>query len=159
MQHIGRNDQIVSVGRKALGDWVLLDIQRPVVDRRVRVAEARLRISEKSRGDVGVHVVESTGRKLRQDALGRRTDAGAHFQHTQPPPLRQFLHERLEHLAQHEVRRPPNRRPPVEVAGLGFRIAKQQRQRVLIAAEHFGQGAGAAPKQPDFIGGMGVALA
>ena len=151
VQHVGRDDQVPSVGLEALVHRVLLDVQHAVVDGGVRVAEARLRIGEESRGDVGVHVVEPSGGKLGQDAVGRRADAGTHLQHPQQPPLRQLVDERANHLPHHPVRRPPHRGQPIQIAGRRLRITEQQRQRVLVAAEHRGQGAGAAPKQPDLV--------
>ena len=127
MQDIGRDDQVVPVGLEALGHRVLLDVQHPVGDRGALGAEARLRVREEARGDVGVHVVEPAGRKLGQDAFGRRADSGTHLQHPQPPSLRQFVHERPNHVAKHSVRRPPDRRPPIQIGGRWLGIAEQQR--------------------------------
>ena len=151
VQHVGRDDQVVGVGVEALVDRVLLDVQNPEVDRGAVRAETRLRVGEEAGGDVGIHEVEPSGRKLRQEAFGRRADAGAHLQHAQPPPVRQFVHQRPDHLADHPVRRPPDRRQPIQIAGRRFRVAEQQRQRVLVAAEHLRKGARAAPEQPDLV--------
>ena len=151
VQHVGRDDQVVSVGLEALIHGILLNVQHPVVDRGAPCVETRFCFGEKACGDVGVHVVKPAGRKLGQDAFGRRPDSGPHLQHAQLPPGRQVVHERANDLAQHPVRRPPDWSTPIEITGLRFRIAEQQRQRVLIAAKHLGQGTGTVPKQPDFV--------
>ena len=151
VQHVGRDDHVVGVELETLIHGVLFDIQYLVVDRSAPCAETRFRFREKACGDVGVHVVKPAGRKLGQDAFGRRPDSGPHLQHAQLPSVRQLVHERANDLAQHPVRRPPDRSAPIEITGLRFRIAEQQRQRILIAAKHIGQGTGTAPKQPDLV--------
>ena len=151
VQYVGRDYQVVTVGLEALIHRVLLDVKHSVVERGAPGAEARLRVRKEARGDVGVHVLEPSRRQLRHDALGRRSNAGTDLQHAKRPILRQLVQERSNGLAQHPVRRPPDRSTPIEIASLRLRISEQQRQRILVSAEHLGQGTGTAPKQPHLV--------
>ena len=147
VQHVGGDQQVVAVGLEALGDGVLLDIQRTVID--AFIAEARLGFGEEARGDIRVGVVEPSFRQLRQHGGGGRPRARADLQHPQSPPLRQPGHQRLDRVGQHPVRRPRHRRLEIQVGRGGLAAAEQQRQGIGAAAEHVGQGIGRPLEQPD----------
>ena len=151
MQHVSGNHQVITVGVKALSLRILLDIQDAVFDRHIRLAETPLRVREEARGDVGVRVVELPSRKPGQDALGRRPNARANLQHPEPPSVGQPGRDILHHLSQHLVRGFPHRCPPIQVGSLRFRVAEQQRQRILTAAQHLRQRPGASPEEPDLV--------
>ena len=88
VQHVGCDDQVITVGGIALRDRVLLDVQGAVLDASAAVPEPRLRFREEARGDVRVRVVEPAFRKLRQDVGGRRPRACADLHHPQPAVVR-----------------------------------------------------------------------
>ena len=151
VQDVGRDDEVGLVRGEALVDRVLLDVEHPVVDPRVPFGEARFRFREETGRYVRVDVVEVRAAKSRQNAVGRGADAGADLEHAEAPLVRQPGHERLDELSEHPVRGHPHGRPAVEIAGLGLGVAEQERQRVLAAAKHRGQSAGAALEQPDLV--------
>ena len=54
VQHVGGDQQIVTVGGKSLCDGVLLDIQRTVFDASTAVAEPRLRFCKEGPAEISV---------------------------------------------------------------------------------------------------------
>ena len=124
VQHVGCNQQVIAVGIEALRQRVPFNIQHPVFHGVVIISETRLRFRKKSGGYIRIRVAEATGRKLRQDAIGRRSDARSDLQHSQHPAARQFGHKRLHHFPQHPVRRSPHRRIPVEIGSRWFFLSE-----------------------------------
>ena len=59
------------MGVEALVDWVLLDIQRTILNAPAAIAEPRLRLGKEARRDIRVHVVKLPVGKLRQHGRGR----------------------------------------------------------------------------------------
>ena len=158
VQHVGCDDQVITVGGIALRDRVLFDVQGAVLDASAAIPEPRLRFREEARGDVRVRVVEPAFRELRQDVGGRRPRARADLHHPQPAGVRQPGHQRPDRVAQHLVGRARHGRLQVQVGRGRVSAAEQERQRVHAAEQHFVKGAAAPPKQPDLGHAVGVSL-
>ena len=71
VQHIGRNQQIITMRVESLLHRVFFDVQHPVLDAPATVAEQPLCLREEARRDIRVHVVVPPFGKLRQDGFGR----------------------------------------------------------------------------------------
>ena len=156
VQDVGGDDQVVAVGGEALGDGVLLDVQRPVLDAPVSVAEPFLRLGEEPCRDVRVGVVEASGGKLRQYRRGGRSGARPHLDHPQPSSLREPGQERPDRVPQQGVGGAGHRRLEIEVGRGGFPAAEEERQRIRFTAQRIGQGAAGAAEQPDLGLAVGV---
>ena len=158
VQHVGCDDQVITVGGIALRDGVLFDVQSAVLDASASVAEARLRFRKEARGDVRVRVVEPAFREFRQDVGGRRPRARADLHHPQLAVVRHPGHQRPDRVAQHLVGGSGHRRFQIQIGRGRVSTAEQERQRVHAAEQRFGQGAATPPEQPDFGHAVGVLL-
>ena len=156
VEYVGRDDHVVAMQVETLRNRVLLDIQHAVFDGALVVAETGLRLCEETRRNIRIGVVVTAGAKLGEDTGGRRADARPDLDHLEPPPFRQRSDDHLDHVPHHQVRGFPHRRLHIEIAGARFFIAEQQGQRILPAAEHLRQGAGATTEQGDLAGAVGM---
>ena len=147
MKHIGRNQQIITVGVESLLYGVFFDIQHPVLD--TLIAEQPLCLREEARRDIRVHVVVPPFGKLRQDGFGRRSGTRPDLNHPQVPSFGQPGYKCAHRVSQHPVRRSIYRCLEIEIRGAGFSAAEEKRQRILFAAKHFRQGTRASAKNPD----------
>ena len=149
VQYVGGDYEIVAVAFKALLDRIRFDVEYAIIDRRFGAAEIRFRLGEKSRGNVGIDIFVPALRKLRQHYGGCRAGAGADLYDPQLAVGGQVFDQGHGGLGEYAVRGAGARGLLEQVGRSRIAAAEQQCERVHVAAQHFGQSSGAAPKQAD----------
>ena len=156
MQDVGREEEVVAVGREALLDGILLDVERTVLDASAPIPEPGLGLREKARRDVGVHVVESSLGQQRQHGGRGRTGARPDLDHPQAASCGQGVDELPDRLFEQPVRGARHRCLEIEIGGGRFSAAEQQGEGVLAPPQHLGEGSARPPEKPHLGQAVGI---
>ncbi len=134
VEHVGGDDEVEAVRRKALRLGIALDVEAPAGQGR-RGAESLGGPGQEQRREIGEHVL-GAGRQRLQQRRGGGAGPGADLQHAQAPARRQRGHRRLDGAAGQRVEDARDRAGRVETLDrLEIALREQQRERIG-AAQH-----------------------